>query len=96
MAFPDFSRPMYINTDTSGIAISGELFQILENNESATLGYASMTLKAPETRYTATEIEVLLVYCCAKFRQYIPGNKTIVQTDHHALTFLTQCRLTNW
>lgn len=52
---------MYINTDASGIAIGGELFQILENNEKTILGYASRTLKAPETRYTATEIEELLL-----------------------------------
>lgn len=94
--FPDFSKPLYINTDASNVAIGGELYQILDNNERATLGYASRTLKSPETRYTTTEIEALaLVYCCNKFRQYIVGHKTIIQTDHHALTFMKSCRLTN-
>lgn len=65
---------MYINTDASEVAIGGELFQILDNNERATLGYASRILKSPERRYTTTEIEALaLVYCCNKFRQYIRG-----------------------
>jgi len=50
---------MYINTDVSEVAIRGELFQILDNNERATLGYASRTLKPPEKRYTAMEIEAL-------------------------------------
>uniref|UniRef100_A0A2S2NBD6 RNA-directed DNA polymerase n=1 Tax=Schizaphis graminum TaxID=13262 RepID=A0A2S2NBD6_SCHGA len=96
VAFPDFTRPMYLNTDASNVAIGGELYQVLEHNERATLGYASRTLKPPETRYTTTEIEALaLVYCCDKFRQYIMGNKTIVQTDHQALIFLKQCRLTS-
>jgi len=97
ITFPDFTKPLYINTDASNIAIGGELYQILEDNESATLGYASRTLKPPETRYTATEIEALaLVYCCNKFRQYIIlGHKTIIKTDHHALTFMNSCRLTN-
>lgn len=96
ITFPDFSKPLYINTDASNVAIGGELYQILDNNERATLGYASRTLKSPETRYTTTEIEALaLVYCCNKFRQYILGHRTIIQTDHHALTFMKSCRLTN-
>lgn len=87
---------MYINTDASEVAIGGELYQILEDNERDTLGYASRTLKPQEKRYTATEIEALaVVYCCTKFRQYILGNRTIILTDHHALTFLKQCRLTS-
>jgi len=96
ITFPDLSKPLYINTDASNVVIGGELYQILENNERATLGYASRTLKPPETRYTTTEIEALaLVYCCSKFRQYILGHRTIIQTDHHALTFMKSCRLTN-
>lgn len=96
ITFPDFSKPQYINTDASSITTGGELYQWLENNKRATLGYASRTLKSPETRYTTTEIEALaLVYCCSKFRQYILGHKTIIQTDHHALTFMKSCRLTN-
>lgn len=93
--FPDFSKPIYLNTDASNIAIGGEIFQKLEQNEHATLGFTSRILKPAETRYTTTEIEALaLVYCCAKFRQYLIGNKVIVMTDHHALTFLKQTRLT--
>lgn len=96
ITFPDFTKPLYINTDASSVAIGGELYQQLDNNERATLGYASRTLKPPETRYTTTEIEALaLVYCCSKFRQYILGHKTIIQTDHHALIFMKSCRLTN-
>jgi hypothetical protein len=32
----------------SEVVIGGELFQVLDNNERATLGYASRTLKPPE------------------------------------------------
>lgn len=49
--FPKPKQPMYINTDASEVAIEGELFQILDNNERATLEYASTTLKPPEIRY---------------------------------------------
>lgn len=96
VAFPDFSEPLYLNTDASNVAIGGELYQILPTNDHATLGFASRTLKPAETRYTTTEIETLaLVYCCNKFRQYLIGHKIIVLTDHHALTFMRTCRLTN-
>ncbi|CAH1723231.1 unnamed protein product [Aphis gossypii] len=95
IAFPDFSHPFHLNTDASTAAIGGELFQII-NGHRHTLGYASRTLKPAETRYTTTEQEALaIVYCCAKFRQYIIGHNTIVQTDHHALTFMRKCRLTS-
>lgn len=93
--FPDFKLPLHVNTDISNTTIGGELFQ-MKNNKRATLGFASRTLKPAEIRYTTTEIEALaLMYCCAKFQQYLVGNKVIVKTDHHALTFIKQCRLTN-
>jgi len=87
IAFPHFKKPMYINVDASNVAIGGELYQILKDNERATLGYASRTLKPAETRYTTTEIVALAVVYCSKFGQYILGSKTIIQTDHQALTF---------
>lgn len=94
-AFPDFTLPLYINSDASNKAIGGELFQIV-NGERKTIGYASRTLKPAETRYTTTEIEALaILYCCSKFRQYLIGHKIIIQTDHHALTFIKQCKLTS-
>lgn len=94
-AFPDFSQPLYVNTDASNTAIGGELFQMI-NGERATLAFASRTLKPAETRYTTTELEALaLIYCCTKFRQYLIGHKIILQTDHHALTFIKQCKLTS-
>lgn len=36
-----------------------------------------------------------IIYCCTKFRQYLIGHKFIIQTDHHALTFIKQCKLTS-
>lgn len=96
VVFLDFIKPFYLNTDASSIAIGGELYQILPQNDHVTLGFASRTLKPAETRYTTTEIEALaVVYCCDKFRQYLIGHKVIIITDHQALTFMKTCRLTN-
>jgi len=95
IAFPDFSQPFYLNIDASTAATGGVLFQHI-NGHRHTLGYVSRTLKPAETRYATTEQEALaIVYCCAKFRQYIIGHKVIAQTDHHALTFIRKCRLTS-
>lgn len=93
--YPDFSYPLYVNTDASNSAIGGELFQIIDD-ERHTIGFASRILKSAETRYTTTKLEALaIIYCCTKFRQYLIGHKTIIQTDHHALTFIKQCKLTS-
>lgn len=86
-AFPDFSKPLYINMDESN-AIGGEIYQLIEE-ERATLGYASRRLIKVEMRYTTTELVALtLIYCCNKFRQYITGHKVRIQTEHHAYTFI--------
>lgn len=93
--FPDFTFPFYINADASTSAIGGELFQVI-NNERLTIGFASRTLQPAETRYTTTELEALaILYYCTKFRPYLIGNKTIIQTNHHALTFIKQSKLTS-
>jgi len=66
------------------------------NNERSTIGFASRMLKQAETRYTTTKLKALaILYCCMKFRQYLIGHKIIIQTDHHALTFIKQCKLTS-
>jgi len=93
--FPDFTKKFYVNTDASNSAIGGELFQMIDN-ERRTIGFASRILKPAETRYTTTELETLaIIYCCTKFRQYLIGHRFIIQTDHHALTFIKQCKLTS-
>lgn len=95
VAFPEFSKPLYINTDASNAAIGGELYQIVKDKRT-TLSYAGRTLIPAETRYTKTELEALaLIYCCNKLRQNIIGHKVIIQIDYHALTFIKQCRLTS-
>lgn len=88
--FSDFTKPFYLNTDASNVAISGELYQIDNENRHATLGFVSRTLKNGEMHYTTIEIDAL-VYSCAKFREYILGHQTIIFTDHQA--FLKQNKL---
>nr|GFB84640.1 reverse transcriptase domain-containing protein [Tanacetum cinerariifolium] len=51
--------------------------------------YASKTMNQAEANYTTTEKEMLaVVYAFKKFRSYLIMNKSIVYTDHSALTYL--------
>lgn len=93
---PDFDKPFYLQTDASDIAVGVELFQEDEQGEHQVVAFASRTLSNGERNYTTTEKELLsIVFACGKFRTYLLGNKVIVRTDHQALTFLQNCRLTH-
>lgn len=100
--YPDFSKPLFLNTDASLNAISGELFQVDDEGLRRPLVFYSRTLSLCERNYTVTELELLAIVACAqKFRQFMLGHKTTIMTDHHALTFLQNCvlstgRLTRW
>lgn len=58
LQFPDFEKIFYITCDGSGLAISGVLSQGTIGNL-LPICYTSRTLQGAETRYAATEIEVL-------------------------------------
>lgn len=102
LAYPDFNKPFFINTDASFVAVGGELFQYDVEDHRRPIIYCSRVLKQSERNYTITELELLaIVVCCAKFRPFILGYPTTVMTDHRALTFLSTCflnsgRLTRW
>lgn len=92
---PKFEKPFYIQTDVSDIAVGVELFQEDEQGGHEVIAFTSRTLSKCERNYTTTEKELLsIVFACNKFRTYLLGNKIIVRTDHQALTFLQNCRLT--
>lgn len=48
-----------------------------------------------ERNYT-TEKELLSIETYHKFQSYLLGNTVVVWTDHQALTFLQNYRLTRW
>jgi len=94
--FPDFTKEFCLNTDASTTHVGAELYQVNEEGQHQTLGFASRTLNSAERNYNTTELELLsIVFACKKFRHYLLGHKVKVFTDHHALTFLNNCQLLN-
>lgn len=99
---PDCTKPFYLQTDCSNIAIGGHLYQLNDNGDKKAIMFISRTLKTFEIKYTTTELECLaIVHCLNKVRHIILGNPVRILTDHKALIFLKTCklltpRLTRW
>ena len=96
MNHPNFEQKFYLQTDASNVALGAELYQEDEDKEHHTIAFASRTLLAAEQNYTTTEKELLsIVFAVKKFRTYLLGSRTIIRTDHKALSFLNTCKLTH-
>lgn len=99
LAHPDWSKDICVATDSSDYGIAAEVFQVIEREggtERRTISFASRILNKWERQYSITEKEALaIVWAFKKFRTYLLGRKVIVYTDHKALTFLQDCRLTH-
>lgn len=96
LRFPNFKKTFYLQTDSSGVAMGVELYQIDDEKEHLVLGFASKILRGPELLYTVTEKELFaIIFGLKKFRSLILGHQLVIRTDHYALKFLKQCRLLN-
>ena len=85
LAYPDFSLPFTIQCDTSNIAIGAVIGQII-NNQFRPVMYGSRYLTSAESRYSATERELLaIVWAAKRFNPYIYGRHVTIVTDHQPL-----------
>nr|GFA37081.1 hypothetical protein [Tanacetum cinerariifolium] len=98
---PNWDLPFKLMCDASNFAIGAVLGQLHEKHFKP-IHYASKMMNDAETNYTTTEKEMLaVVYAFEKFRSYLIMNKSIVHTDHSALTYLfakkdAKARLLRW
>ena len=87
LKLPDFSKEFVLYTDSSATALGAVLAQFDENNFPCPVAFASRKLKEVETRYSATERELLaVVWAVNYFKCYLYNNKFTIFTDHAALT----------
>ena len=61
LAYPDFERPFILYTDVFSFALGAILSQKDDQKRERVIVYASRTLRPPERKYSATEVECLAV-----------------------------------
>ena len=84
---PDWKAPFQMQTDASGEAVGGVLYQTSEEGDVRPIAYHSKTLSKPQRRWSATEKELFAVIeCTRKWRVYCTG-KVCIFTDHKPLEF---------
>ena len=102
LKLPDFNKDFMLETDASGVAISGILLQV-HDGVKFPVTYISRKLNSAEVNYSTIEQECLaLVVCCKKLKYYLLGRHFTILTDHKPLVYLNKCkhsdnaRLTRW
>ena len=81
LAYYDVSKEVTVQCDASKSAVGAVLLQ-----EGRPVAYASRKLRKSELNWAPIEKEMLaIVFSTQKFREYILGKPTLVQTDHRPL-----------
>lgn len=94
LLLPDWSKPFYVVTDASSVAVGATLLQD-HGNGLQPVAFEGRKMSDAERRYITTDQENLaLVYALVKWRVYLEGRSFTVETDHNALKhLLTQPQL---
>ena len=84
LGYYDPSKPLCLSVDASSKGLGAVLLQ-----GEKPLAYASRALTPTQQRYAQIEKETLAIVCrVQKFRQYIYGRTTDVETDHKPLQYI--------
>ena len=85
---PGTQYEFILDTDASGIALGGALYQKVDGVERP-IGFASKTLSRPQRNYCTTYRELLaIVEMIQHFRYYLWGRHFRLRTDHGSLRWL--------
>jgi hypothetical protein len=92
---PNHRLPFILQTDASGVGISGILSQEVEG-ETHPVGYVSRQLNKAERNYSPTEWECLaVVWAVGQFEPFLIDKPFTIVTDHSALQWLATKRMDN-
>jgi hypothetical protein len=95
LAFPDFDKPFTIQTDASSVALGAVTGQT-KNGKFHPCMYSSRHLTDAETRYSATERELLaIVWAAKRINAYIYGRNVTFITDHKPLVTMKSLKEPN-
>jgi hypothetical protein len=96
LAYPDFTRPFILRTDSSDFAVGAVLAQKELDGHERPIAFASRSLSQTERNYHATEKECLaIVWALKKFEHYLDGQQFSLETENRALTWLNSMRDVN-
>ena len=88
LSYPDVNKRFILDTDASGLGISGIISQVFEDGEHP-VSYFSRGLSKGERNYCITRLELLAVIDSIKhFHHYLYGNNFLIRTDHSALNWI--------
>ena len=90
LAYPDWNKPFYLQTDASKVAVGGVLPQNDSNCSLKPIAFFSSGLNPAKRRYAASEIKCwALIDMARKFNDYLKAaGKIYFVTDHNPLCWL--------
>lgn len=92
---PEFDMPFELYTDASNLGISAVLTQTVDQVPHP-IAFYSRKLVARERNYSTIEKELLAIVAGIQhFRIYVSNGKTVINSDHNPLVWLSNSKTTN-
>lgn len=96
LLLPDYTKEFIVTTDASGSGMSGILAQVNPQKQEQAICFFSKKFTDAQSKYSATQRELLAVVESLKFfKPYLLHKKFVLRTDHQALVALKHTRNTN-
>ncbi len=98
---PDWDKDFFLETDASGYAVGGVLYQYDSKLRKKPVMWMGRKLSPAESSYPTRDQELLaLLYCVLRARRYLYGRHFTVRSDHLNLMYLydndIEGRLARW
>ena len=95
LIFPDFTKPFFLQTDASNLALGAVLSQETPEGDKP-IAFASRALSKTEKHFAVVEKEACaLVFAVRHFKEYLWGRKFLAIVDHAPLKYLLRNRDSN-